>query len=75
MKNYSERTTRQPHKDSSSKFVGVSYSKVKKKWIAQIGINYKTKVLGAFDEELHAAAAYQDALREMIKKGEVKFIV
>lgn len=48
----------------SSKYKGVHWSKVGKKWVSQIKINSKTKHLGSFKCELAAAAAYQ---KELIK--------
>lgn len=47
---------------STSKFVGVSWSKERKKWVAQIGINGKQTSLGRYTNEEDAAAAYQNAL-------------
>jgi hypothetical protein len=43
-----------------SKFVGVSWDKVKKKWEAQITINGKNKHLGYFHDEKEAACKYDE---------------
>lgn len=48
-------------KGSSSKFLGVSYSKEKRKWLSCINVNGKTKYLGRFVDEEDAAKAYDDA--------------
>ena len=42
----------------TSKYLGVSWSKKRKKWIAQININGKVKFLGRFDSEVLAAEIY-----------------
>jgi len=41
-----------------SRFKGVTWDKNRSKWIAQIKINYKHKMLGRFDNEEDAARAY-----------------
>merc|ERR1712185_608841 len=43
-----------------SKFVGVSWDKVKKKWKASIRIDGKKKTLGYFDNEKEAACKYDE---------------
>ena len=48
-------------KNASSKYKGVSWHKVNKKWQVQIGINEKLKPLGAFTDEILAAQAYDKA--------------
>ena len=57
----------QKHMKSSSKFVGVSWNKPTKKWMASIRINNKKKNLGRFTDEIEASNAYQTALRNIIK--------
>jgi hypothetical protein len=49
----------------TSKYVGVSKSKVKKKWCACIAINKKTINLGYFINELDASIAYNKALKQL----------
>lgn len=45
-------------KNSSSKYLGVSWDKINKKWTAQITINSKTTHIGRFHKETDAADAY-----------------
>jgi hypothetical protein len=47
-------------KGSSSKFLGVSWSKRESKWIAAIQVNGKSKTIGSFKDENNAAKAYND---------------
>ncbi len=46
------------HKDSISKFKGVTWDKARKKWKAQIFVNGKQLYLGRFETEAYAAAVY-----------------
>ena len=50
------------HIKSSSKYVGVSWHKGRKKWMSRIVINGKRKHLGYFFEEIEASNAYLNAL-------------
>lgn len=52
-------------KDSTSTYVGVSWSKNAKKWISQITIEGKTKYLGLFDNEKDANKKYLETLKDL----------
>jgi len=52
------------HHKGTSKYKGVSWSKSRKKWRAQIYINGEIKNLGRFKCELAALNAYNNALKE-----------
>ena len=56
----------------SSKFKGVSWHRVAKKWQAYIDINRKRKHLGLYSTEEEAYQAYLEAKKLQIKKGENK---
>ena len=58
----SRENSNKKHIKSTSKFVGVSWHKANKKWLAQILINGKLKYLGCFTNELSASNAYQNEL-------------
>jgi hypothetical protein len=60
-------------KNKSSKYVGVSFHKIKNKWESKICADNKSKHLGLFDEEYEAHLAYQKAL-EMYNKGDLSFL-
>ena len=47
----------------TSKYMGVSFKKSNKKWVAQIKFNNSIKYLGLFENEIHAAKAYNDSAR------------
>lgn len=49
-------------KNKTSKYTGVSWNKLEKKYKSQIKINGKTKHLGSFISEEEASEAYQSAL-------------
>ena len=44
-------------KRSQSRFLGVSWDAIRKKWKAYVGLNYKTIWLGRFDSDVEAAVA------------------
>jgi hypothetical protein len=56
--------TNKKHLNSSSKYTGVSWSKTREKWIAQIQINGKALNLGGFDSENDAKNAYLNKINE-----------
>lgn len=57
--------------DSSSQFRGVSWSKAKRKWIAQVTLNGRMIFLGAFSDEADAArVASEHRLRLMTHTNE-----
>lgn len=54
-------------KGYSSKYVGITWHKVAKKWISQIEIKGERKYLGLFEDEYEAHLEYQKEL-EILKK-------
>tara|TARA_R110000824_G_scaffold79611_1_gene200511 strand:- start:284 stop:781 length:498 start_codon:yes stop_codon:yes gene_type:complete len=59
--------TNRKHIKSSSRYVGVSWSKSSSKWEARIRVNGKQLYLGYFVDELEASKAYQKALKTLNK--------
>jgi len=51
-------------KNSSSKYLGVSFHKMTGKWQAKAGLNYKAKYLGLYINEVDAAKAYNKFAEE-----------
>lgn len=51
------------NKNNTSGYHGVTYSKDKQRWRAQIKINYQVRHLGYFEEPLDAARAYDEAAK------------
>ena len=49
---------------TSSRYIGVSFNKHRKKWLAYITYGGKTIWLGAFDNEIDAAKAYDAAAKK-----------
>ena len=54
-------------KNKTSKYIGVSWDKNKKKWVSSIRINGKCKWLGVFEIESQAAEVYQKELKTLKK--------
>ena len=52
------------HIKSSSKYVGVSWSKKAKKWQSNISVKKKMFFLGYFNNEIEASKAYQKTLKK-----------
>lgn len=53
-------------RETTSKYPGVYWHKLRKKWRAQINFNGKRKHLGLFNDEREAAKAYEQACRELV---------
>tara|TARA_R110000796_G_scaffold179958_1_gene296516 strand:+ start:267 stop:755 length:489 start_codon:yes stop_codon:yes gene_type:complete len=51
---------------NSSKYIGVSWHKIAKKWVVHIFNNTKKEYLGLFEVELDAANAYEIRLNEIL---------
>ena len=56
---------RKPHRNSSSRYRGVSFNKKSGKYVAQIIFNRKNRYLGIYENEIDAAIAYENAAREL----------
>ncbi len=56
---------RRKNRNCSSKYKGITWSKRKRKWIAQITHNYKNNNLGEFAVEIEAAKAYDQKAKEL----------
>jgi len=52
------------HKESSSKYKGVTWKKENKKWLAQINFKGDYIFLGYFKDERKAAKAYDEAAKK-----------
>ena len=57
------------NKKTSSKYKGVSWNKEKKKWVANVYINYKNIYIGAYISEDDAGQAYNNKIRELGLEG------
>ena len=55
---------RRGHKNTYSKFKGVTWHKHKKKWVTQLNVNNNARWLGTFDNEEDAAKAYNQAAKD-----------
>jgi len=53
-------------KGGTSKYIGVSWSKIAKKWKSEIRINGKKIHLGYYKKEQEAAQAYQNELKKVL---------
>jgi len=62
--NYNPRAYKAKAEGKSSRFRGVRWHRVRKKWSAQIGVDYKSIYLGLFPSEEAAAGAYDEAALE-----------
>lgn len=62
-----------PHKGNTSGFLGVSWSKSKKRWRAQIFANGRNEYLGSFDTAEAAHAAYL-AAKLRLHPGDVRHL-
>ncbi len=51
--------------NTTSRYAGVYWNKIDKRWKAQIQVKGKTVALGNFDDEPLAAVAYQKAVRDL----------
>lgn len=56
---------RKSQRNSTSRYKGVSWNKRDKRWVSQIRVNGKIKVLGSFKEELEAVKAYENFAKEL----------
>jgi len=60
--------------NSSSKYIGVHYDKIKKKWISQIQVDGIKKNLGSFDDEIDAAITRDISTQKYYKEhGKLNF--
>jgi hypothetical protein len=56
---------RKPKSTNTSGYLGVTWSKQRRKWAAQITVNRKGRVIGFFEDPAEAGAAYLQAKREL----------
>lgn len=60
--------SKRPQKDASSKYKGVSWHKQSNKWKVSIRFQGKLHHLGAFDNQIKAAMAYDDKAAELFRE-------
>ena len=65
--------TNKKHIKSSSKYTGVSWRKIDKKWVSQIYINGKIITLGYFNNEINASIAYENKLQDISNKKSLNY--
>ena len=64
--NHSESNiNKRSHKDSSSKYIGVSWFRRDGKWKAQICLDHKNRHIGYYINEIDAAKAYNEKAKEL----------
>jgi hypothetical protein len=49
----------------SSKFKGVTWDRIRNRWMAKIGSNHRHHFLGRFKSEIEATCAYNEAAKEL----------
>jgi hypothetical protein len=55
---------RQDKSKTLSRYVGVTFDKRRRRWVARIYVNGKSKFLGSFESEIEAAKAYDAAAKK-----------
>lgn len=64
---------RKKRRDSTgSKFIGVSWSPYRSRWVCRITVNGKTRVLGLFKDEAEAARCYDQEVKK--QRGEFAYL-
>lgn len=63
--------TNRKHLKSTSKYTGVHWNDLVKKWIASINIKSKTIYLGSFEKEIDASNFYENAVNSINLKKEI----
>jgi len=58
--------------NGSSIYKGVNWNNYSKKWVSQIGVNYRRIFIGRFKDEIEAAKAYDAKAKELF--GEFAFV-